>query len=49
MGGVYIYCDEDEIDAIRTLWISWGVFTGKQHIAGVHSLQIHVSAKVEPL
>lgn len=49
MGGVCIYCDEDETDAIRALWISGGVFTDKQHIAGVHSLQIYVSAKVEPL
>lgn len=43
MGGC-IYFEEDETDAI-----SWGVFTDKQHIAGVHSLQIYVSAKVEPL
>lgn len=45
-----IFTDEDETDdAIRALWIRWGVFTDKQHIAGVHSLQIDVSAKVEPL
>lgn len=49
MGGGCIYCDEDEIHAVRALWISGGVFTDKQHIAGVHSLQICVSAKVEPL
>lgn len=48
MGGGVFTVDEDEIQS-ELCELQRGVFTDKQHIAGVHSLQICVFAKVEPL